>query len=153
MRTGSPRDWGYAPDYVDGMIRVTRQVACRAETLGEAVKPDTGGSYWDYVLGSRRITAVWQLVDRTFAFAGLLLTWDGASDDPAGWNVTCRATGRPAVVVDRGLSRPSDPAAIRADPSRARRELGWRPRGGLNHFLRDMLGGGSPDAATRQAPQ
>jgi GDPmannose 4,6-dehydratase len=43
------------------------------------------------------------------------------------------------VVVDPTFIRPADPRAIAADPTRARTELGWEPRVGLDVFLEDML--------------
>lgn len=133
------RDWGFAPDYVDGIVRVIRQIDVRARTLNHPPEADVGSSYRDYVLGSGRLHSVWQLVDRGFALADIPLDWDRGSPDPADWTASFCETGSPAVVVDPALIRPTDPLAIRADPSRARRELGWRPPGGLDRFLRDML--------------
>jgi len=139
------RDWGFAPDYVDGIVRVLRQIEVRAQTLDRPIEADVGSSYRDYVLGSGRLHAVWQLVDRAFALADLALDWDRSSTDPANWTATFQATGSPAVAVDPAFIRPTDPAAIRADPSRAERELGWRPQPGLDRFLRDMLEAGDSD--------
>jgi GDPmannose 4,6-dehydratase len=141
------RDWGFAPDYVDGIIRVTRQIEVRARTLDRPPEADVGSSYRDYVLGSGRLHAVWQLVDRAFALADLPLDWDRSSSDPANWTATFQSTGSRAVVVDPAFIRPTDPAAIRADPSRATRELGWQPQPGLDRFLRDMLEAGAADSA------
>ena len=140
------RDWGFALDYVDGMVRILRQVAVRADVAGGAAEPDTGELYRDYILCTGRLHAVWQLVDRAFSLGGLELAWDLEGEDPTRWGAVFAATGEPAVVVDPALLRPTDPAAIAGDPSRARRELGWRPRVGLDAFLEDMLGAGAPDA-------
>ena len=133
------RDWGFAPEYVEGVVRILRQITVRASTSGSPVEPDVGSNYRDYVLGSGELHAVWELVDRTFALAGLSLEWSRDDPDPAQWGAVFRDSGGQAVVVDPDLIRPTDPAAIRADPSRARHELGWEPRAGLDHFLRDML--------------
>ncbi len=140
------RDWGYAPDYVDGIVRIMRQVAVRPHVAGGAAEPDTGDSYRDYILCTGRLHAVWQLVDRAFSLGGWELAWDLEGDDPTRWGAVFSATGEPAVVVDPVLLRPTDPAAIAGDASRARRELRWRPRVGLEAFLEDMLGAGAPDA-------
>jgi GDPmannose 4,6-dehydratase len=133
------RDWGFAPDYVDGIVRIVRQIAVRSTTSGQPVEQDIGANYRDYVLGSGQLYAVWELVDRTFTLADMSLAWDRADPDPARWTATFRSNGGPAVVVDPALIRPTDPAAIRTDPSRARRELGWVPQPGLDRFLSDML--------------
>ncbi|TAJ99412.1 MAG: GDP-mannose 4,6-dehydratase [Chloroflexota bacterium] len=144
------RDWGFAPDYVDGMVRVIRQIEVRARTLRLPADADVGASYRDYVLGSGRLHAVWQLVDRAFALAGLALDWDRSDPDPASWAATFRTTGGPAIVVDPTFIRPTDPAAIRADPAKARRELGWRPPTGLDRFLADMLDASDDELATHR---
>jgi GDPmannose 4,6-dehydratase len=133
------RDWGFAPDYVDGMRRIIGQVEVRATLRSEAPDEDRGASYRDYVLGTGQLHAVWELVDRAFELAGFPLDWD-LSGDPAGWSACFRGTSRVAVTVDQAFIRPVDPPAIRADASRAMTELGWTPRRGLDPFLREMLG-------------
>ena len=133
------RDWGFAPDYVDGIIRILRQIEVRATTSGEPVELDIGSNYRDYVLASGRLHAVWELVDRAFEMANLSLDWDRQDPNPAHWTAVFRSSGTPAVVVDPNLIRPTDPTVIQADPSRARRELGWTPQPGLDRFLSDML--------------
>ena len=133
------RDWGFAPDYVDGIVRVARQTAIRAETLQRPPEEDTGSNYSDYVLGSGQLHAVWELIDRAFALGGLELDWDRRSKDPTRWTAHVRRTETAAIRVDPALIRPSDPIAIGADPARARRELGWAPRLGIDTFLLDML--------------
>ena len=136
---GVRREWGFAPDYVDGMIRICRQIRVRADVLGTPPDPDVGASYRDYVLGTGRATAVWELIDRAFRLAGFELEWDRTSGDPANWSARIRDTGRVMVVVDPSLLRPADPASICTDPVRARRELGWEPTALLDTFLVEML--------------
>lgn len=133
------RDWGFAPDYVDGIIRITRQIAVRAEISGRPREADVGSSYRDYILGSGRLHAVWELIDRAFSLAGLPLVWDRTDPEPVRWSATLESTGSSAVVVDPTLIRPADPAAIGVDSALARRELGWAPTGDLDRFLVDML--------------
>lgn len=136
---GVRREWGFAPDYVDGMVRICRQIRVRAEVLGTPPDPDAGVSYRDYVLGTGTATAVWELIDRAFRLVGFALDWERTSADPADWSATLAETGRMVVVVDRALLRQADPASICTDPLRARTELGWEPTAGLDTFLLDML--------------
>lgn len=140
------RDWGFAPDYVEGIVRVCRQVTVRAEVAQGAPEADSGSNYRDYVLGSGQLHAVWELVDRAFALGGHPLEWDRSSVDPADWSARFVDSGALAITVNPNLIRPSDPAAIGADPSRARDELGWKPKPGLDRFLQDMLADSNPDS-------
>ena len=133
------REWGFAPDYVDGMVRICRQIQVRADVLGTPPDPDVGASYRDYVLGTGSQTAVWELIDRAFALAGFELEWDRSSPDPADWTARIVETGQLAVVVDPSVLRPTDPECIGTDPALARSELGWEPTAGLDAFLEDML--------------
>jgi GDPmannose 4,6-dehydratase len=126
------RDWGFAPDYVDGMLLILRQASLRGV-------PDLASSYRDYVLGTGKLHAVWELIDRAFSLAGFDLTWSLDGDDALAWSAAFADTGEPAVVVDPAFVRPADPRAIGADPARIRADLGWEPRVGLDAFLLDML--------------
>jgi GDPmannose 4,6-dehydratase len=126
------RDWGFAPDYVDGMFAILRQSAVRGVA-------DEASSYRDYVLGTGRLHAVWELADRAFALAGFKLEWTLEGDEPTEWSAAFVDSGERAIVVDPAFIRPSDPKAIAANPARMAAELGWKPRAGLDVFLQDML--------------
>ena len=128
----SQRDWGFAPDYVEGMVMILRQAQARGI-------PDEAASYRDYVLGTGKLHAVWELADRAFALAGFDLEWHLDGEDPLEWSATFAGSAEKAVVVDPAFIRPSDPQAIAANPSRIEAELGWKPTPGLDRFLEDML--------------
>jgi GDPmannose 4,6-dehydratase len=138
------RDWGFAPDYVDGMCRILRQVEVRARVAGLPAEEDEGTSYRDYVIGTGQTHAVWELVGRAFELGGFQLTWELGGEDPLHWGARFTTSLAPAVVVDATFLRPSDPLVIQADAERARRELGWAPEPGLDPFLSDMLRGDAP---------
>ena len=132
------RDWGFAPDYVEGMCRILRQIEVRAAQTGEA-QADIAANYKDYVLATGKTHAVWELVDCAFTIGGFELDWELDGGNPAAWRGYFRSTGKPAVMVDPNLLRTAEPLAIQVDPSRARQELGWAPREGLAVFLQDMF--------------
>jgi len=133
------RDWGFAPDYVDGMVRILRQIKTRSDVTGVPVEADEGNNYRDYLLATGTTHAVWELIDCAFTIGGFDLKWNLEGDDPIGWQANFRSTGAPAVVVDPHFLRAAEPLILRVDPSRARRELGWTPQQGLDVFLRDMF--------------
>jgi GDPmannose 4,6-dehydratase len=133
------RDWGFAPDYVEGMLRILRQIRTRSEVTGEAIEPDEGGNYRDYLLATGKTHAVWELIDCAFTIGGFDLKWNLEGDNPKAWHAYFRSTETPAVLVDPDLLRAAEPLVIRVDPDRARRELGWAPKQGLEVFLRDIF--------------
>ncbi len=135
----SRRDWGFAPEYVEGMCRILRQASTRTARTGENLSRDIGSNYRDYVLGTGKTHAVWELVDRAFSLAGLELNWHLDGAEAQSWHATFQATGSPAVVVDPSLLRTAEPLAIEVDPSLAKHDLGWSPQSGLTVFLNDML--------------
>ena len=91
----SAANGGFAPEYVDGMIRICRQIAVRAEVAEAPAEVDVGSNYRDYVLGSGRQHAVWELIDQAFGLAGFTLDWDRSSDDPADWTAWLAQHRRP----------------------------------------------------------
>ena len=80
------RDWGFAPDYVEGMCRILRQIKTRAEVAGQAPESDEGANYRDYVLATGETHAVWELVDCAFTIGGFELEWDLEGNDPKAWH-------------------------------------------------------------------
>ena len=108
------RDWGYAPDYVEAMWRMLQQDA-----------PS------DYVVGTGVTHTVREFVDAAFTVAGIPLTWDGdeARD----------ADGTVRVATSSEFLRPAEIDHLCADPSRARRELGWTPTVGFEGLVERMV--------------
>ncbi|MFZ2013539.1 MAG: GDP-mannose 4,6-dehydratase [Nocardioides sp.] len=83
------RDWGYAPEYVEGMWRML-----------QADEPD------DYVLATGTSLSVRGFLEESFGHAGL--DWQDH------------------VRFDERYLRPSEVDALRGDPGKADRLLGWR---------------------------
>jgi GDPmannose 4,6-dehydratase len=137
------RDWGFAPDYVEGMCSILRQIEVRSQHQGRRVQTDEGANYHDYVLATGETHAVWELVDAAFTLGGLDLEWHFEKDEPSSWGAVFRATRSAAVIVETSFLRVAEPGEIQVDPSRARVELGWSPSQGLEVFLSDMLNQGS----------
>ena len=137
------RDWGFAPDYVEGMCRILRQIEVRSHQQGTKAEADEGANYHDYVLATGQTHAVWEMVDAAFRLVGLDLEWHFEKDEPSQWSADFRCTGSPAITVDPSFLRVAEPIEIQVDPTRARQELGWAPRQGLEIFLHDMLRAGA----------
>lgn len=126
------RDWGYAGEFADGILRVAAQTMLRDES-------DDASAYRDYVLGTGVLTTVRDLVDRAFAIGGFEVDWRMDDSDRTKWVACFRHSDRIAVRADASLFRVSEPPAIQSDPSRATAELGWRATKGVDLFLREMI--------------
>lgn len=133
------RDWGFAPDYVEGICKVLRQIDVRADVAGGRNETDKGQNYRDYLLATGETHAVWEMVACAFTIGGFELDWNLEGDDPASWCAVFRSSGTPAVIVNPDLLRAAEPLTIQVDPRRASKELGWAPRKGLEVFLHDMI--------------
>ncbi len=107
------RDWGFAGDYVKAMHAMLQQPVPR-----------------DYVIGTGVSHSVAEFVAQVLtAMKGLI----GTEDVPASiddW-----------VEVDSQLLRTGEIHDLRADASRARQELGWRPTVGFEDLVRMMVAG------------
>ncbi|NUN48313.1 MAG: GDP-mannose 4,6-dehydratase [Candidatus Brocadiae bacterium] len=127
------RDWGYAPDYVDAMVRILR-----------AKKAD------DYVVATGETHSVREFCAAAFARVGLPLEWSGKGLKERGVD----ARGRVLVQIDERYFRPSEVELLLGDASRARRELGWKPTVTFRQLVEIMvdadveaIGGTAPPAA------
>jgi GDPmannose 4,6-dehydratase len=113
------RDWGYAPEYVEGMWRIL-----------QAEVPS------DYVLATGTTRTVRDFADAAFRAAGMELEWAGEGVDEVGRE---RATGTVRVAVDPSYFRPAEVDLLIGDPSRAERELGWKARTEVDELVRIMV--------------
>ena len=113
------RDWGYAPEYVEGMWRIL-----------QAEVPS------DYVLATGTTRTVRDFADAAFRAAGMELAWEGEGVDEVGRE---RATGTVRVAVDPSYFRPAEVDLLIGDPSRAEGELGWKARTQVDELVRIMV--------------
>jgi GDPmannose 4,6-dehydratase len=105
------RDWGFAGDYVAAMHAMLQQSAPK-----------------DYVIGTGESHSVAEFLTQVLAelraLAGTGTQIGGIEDH---------------VEVDPGLLRPGEIHDLRADATRAREELGWKPAVDFNGLVRMMV--------------
>lgn len=113
------RDWGFAREYVEGMWRML-----------QADQPDT------YVLATNRTETVRDFVTMAAAAAGFELAWQGSGEHELAVE---RKTGKAIVRVNPRFHRPAEVDLLIGDPAKAKRELGWEPKTGLEELCRMMV--------------
>src|SRR3989344_3425720 len=113
------RDWGYAPEYVDGMWRMLQQ-----ET------PD------DFVLATGKTASVREFMELCLRLAGTPFARNGTGKNET--YVDTR-TGKTIVAIDPYYYRPADVELLIGDPSKARTVLGWEAKTQLHELARLML--------------
>jgi len=113
------RDWGFAGDFVEGMWLMLQQE-----------KPK------DYVLGTGETHSVREFTEAAFSHAGISLKWEGSGREEKAFDAK---TGALRVRVDPRYFRPAEVDLLLSDPSRAREELGWRPKTSFEELVEMML--------------
>lgn len=111
------RDWGWAPDYVDAMVRAVRHTD--RSTHDDANSPERYVAS-DYVIATGRSHTVGDFVAAAFERAGV-----------PDWQTR--------VVLDPAFARPGDAPEQRGDAGRARSVLGWAPTKGFAEIVAAMV--------------
>jgi len=115
----SKRDWGYAKDYVEAMWLMLQHN-----------KPD------DFVVGTGEAHSVREFVERAFEAVGIDIVWEGSGVNEIGKDAR---SGKVLVKVNPKFFRPADVELLVADSSKARRELGWKPKTSFEKLVEIMV--------------
>jgi GDPmannose 4,6-dehydratase len=112
------RDWGYAGDYVEAMWLML-----------QADQPD------DYVIATGENHSVREFCELAFSYVGFPLTWLGSGVEERGYG----PDGRLLVEVDPRYFRPTEVDMLLGDASKARAQLGWKPKVDFHGLVRRMI--------------
>lgn len=104
----SKRDWGYAPEYVEGMWRIL-----------QADAPS------EYVLATNETHTVREFAELSFARLGMEIEWSGRAENEKGID---KKTGRTVIEISPKYYRPTEVDLLLGDPAKAKKELGWEPK-------------------------
>ena len=111
------RDWGHAKDYVEAQWLILQQDT-----------PD------DYVIATGTTYTVKQFVEECFKFINKKIEWVGAGIDEKGY-----CDGKIVIEVDPKYFRPSEVDYLLGDPSKALKELKWKPQYSFETLVKDMM--------------
>ncbi|MFD2597874.1 GDP-mannose 4,6-dehydratase [Sphingobacterium corticis] len=130
------RDWGHAKDYVEAMWLILQQD--KAE---------------DYVIATGVTTSVREFVRMSFAELGIEVEFSGkdASEkgviidrdleklEALGIDPVHIKLGQTVVKVDPAYYRPTEVDLLIGDPTKAKTQLGWEPKYGLDALVSEMV--------------
>ena len=113
------RDWGFAPEYVDGMYKMMQHSTAD-----------------NFVLATNTSYTVREFTERAFKVIDIDIKWEGTGLDEIGIDVR---TGKELVVVNKDFFRLAEVDALIGDYSKAKNELGWSPKTGLDDLCQIMV--------------
>ena len=113
------RDWGYAPEYCEGMWMMLQQDS-----------PD------DYVLATGKTNSVRKFVELTFEKLNISIDWQGQGSDEVGIN---KKNGKIIIKLDEKYFRPTEVELLVGDSSKAQKELGWKAKTDLEKLVELMV--------------
>ncbi|HWQ82837.1 MAG TPA: GDP-mannose 4,6-dehydratase [Ignavibacteria bacterium] len=138
------RDWGYAPEYCEGMWRMLQQDS-----------PD------DFVLATGETHTVREFVELAFRNAGIEIEWRGEKENEKGIVKSFNADvggnpesmgelyhkllekyikiGDTVVNVDRNYYRPTEVDLLIGDATKAKKILGWEPKIKFEELVKLMI--------------
>jgi len=115
----SKRDWGYAPEYVEGMWRML-----------QVDQPD------DFVLATNETHTVKEFIEESFRVLGEEIEWQGEGIHEKG---ILRSSGKEVVSIDPRYFRPTEVDLLIGDYSKAREKLGWKPKVTFKQLVKIMV--------------
>ena len=102
------RDWGYAPEFIEGMYRMMQHEY-----------PDT------FVLATNRAVTARQFTTLAFQVIGKEIEWEGVGIQEKGID---KKTGKVVVRISDKYFRLAEVDALIGNPVKAERLLGWKPK-------------------------
>ena len=113
------RDWGYAPEFVEGMWRM--------------LQVDTAD---DFVLATGETHSVREFVTESFKILGEEIQWTGSGENEVG---ILKSTGNQVVGINPRYFRPTEVELLIGDPQKAKDELGWVPKITFQELVKVMV--------------
>jgi GDPmannose 4,6-dehydratase len=101
------RDWGYAPEYVEGMWRILQHK-----------EPD------DFVLATNETHSVREFVQEAFKIVDKEISWEGEAENEVGRD----RDGKVLVKINPQFYRPAEVELLIGDAAKAKKVLGWTPK-------------------------
>ncbi len=123
------RDWGYAPEYCEGMWKILQQK-----------EPD------DFLLATGETHTVREFCEHAFKELGIELEWHGKDENEKGiikaissGSTSNLNIGDVVVEVDPRYYRPTEVDILIGDASKAKEKLDWQPKVRFEKLVKIMV--------------
>lgn len=124
------RDWGYAPEYVEGMWMMMQQ-------------PEPG----DFILATNESHTVREFVELCFYTLGVNIEWIGKGLQEQGivsnifhnYKWTSLIKGQIVVTIDPRYFRPTEVDILRGNYNKAKQNFGWEPKVTFRELVKIMV--------------
>jgi GDPmannose 4,6-dehydratase len=113
------RDWGYAPEFAEGMWRVL-----------QADKAD------DFIMATGETHTVREFIEESFRVLGEEVDWHGTGIEEYG---ILRSTGKKVVGINPRYFRPTEVDLLIGNPAKAKKILGWEPKTTFKQLVKLMV--------------
>ncbi|MDX9891896.1 MAG: GDP-mannose 4,6-dehydratase [Bacteroidales bacterium] len=113
------RDWGYAPEYVEGMWRML-----------QIDHPE------DFVLATNETHTVREFVEEAFKVLGEEIVWEGTGKNEIG---ILKSINKPVVGINPRYYRPTEVELLLGDYSKAKKILNWEPKTTFKELVKIMV--------------
>jgi len=131
------RDWSDAEDFVEGVWMMLNQ---------EVYNKNYKGIPKEYVFSSNETHSIKEFLEKAFEYAGFRAHWtyngieipenlEYATD----MNSTSRYLPITLVKINKDFYRPAEVEILQGDSSKAREELGWKPKVSFNELVKKMV--------------
>lgn len=113
------RDWGYAPEYVEGMWKIL-----------QIEEPD------DFLLATGESHTVKEFVEVAFNLLDINIIWEGTGKNEVGIS---KESNKKVVEIDPRYFRPSEVDMLIGDSSKAKEKFGWDPKVKFEELVEIMV--------------
>ena len=113
------RDWGYAPDYVEGMWRMLHHD-----------KPD------DFVLATNETHSIKEFINEAIKYTDIDLECHGVDENTYAVD---KNTSKVIIAIDPKYYRPAEVELLIGDATKAKEQLGWEPTVKFKELVEIMM--------------
>ena len=113
------RDWGFAPEYCEGMWLMMQQE-----------QPD------DYILATGESHTIREFCELTFNELDINIEWKGSEENEMGIDTK---TGKQIIGINEKYYRPTEVEELLGDATKAKNKLGWQPKTSFEKLVKIMV--------------